>query len=184
MNDLSNHVLSLAQNSPYPPSVGGQGLLYYSSLTSLWFMFMVAATMFSRIAKTTWTDRKYVKFNSAVNAWRMVIGLLMLVTMIRCGPEILYLLSFGDVHSSTIEKFLVFKRIMDTIAPIPFLAAISMLMLADEQISYHLKHPVMTATFDMTSRKEKLMDLFYLLGGVSLLAGIATLAKYVNFYHT
>jgi hypothetical protein len=144
---------------------------------------MVAATMFSKIAHTSWADRKYVKFNSAINAWRFIIGLLMLVAMIRCGPEILYLLSFGDVSPKTIEQLLMFKRLMDTLAPLPFLTAISILTLADEQISYHLKHPIMNATFDMTNRKEKLKDLFYLLGGVGLLAAIATIAKYVNYYN-
>lgn len=139
--------------------------------------------MFSKIIKVSWLDRKYVKFNSAISVWRTVIGLLMFVAMIRCGPEILYLLSFGDVSPTTTSAFLVFKRVMDTLAPLPFITAISMLVLADEQISYHLKHPAIRATFDMTHRKEKLKDLFYLLGGVGLLSAIATAAKYSNFYH-
>lgn len=118
-------------NSPFPASFDGSSNLFAFVL----FAMIVASTLALTLAlvqvKQLWADRRYGYDPSwALNS--LVLACCTAVLM-RCIPDAIYMISFGDAAPATIQRILTVKRFMDFLflAPLFYWMAIFRMYRAD-----------------------------------------------------
>lgn len=102
--------------SPYPPSFDGNPWLYGSALASLITIGIINAINLRWMVVDLYADRYRSHPLSVLFLFRTMIGLLSLVGVVRCFPEVVYLTCYGEVTGYWMGVILTVKRVADTIS--------------------------------------------------------------------
>jgi hypothetical protein len=111
MSDTSAALLNTMVEAPFPPSFEGSSKLFAFVLFAMIVASCLAVILGSFQLRQLWADRRFGRdaawsINTLVLA--VCVGLLM-----RCLPEAIYMISFGDASTRTLLTILTVKRSMD-----------------------------------------------------------------------
>jgi hypothetical protein len=125
--------------SPFPVSFDGNGVLYAAALFVLIVITSLATMVGIAHAQRLWADRAQGK--TLAWAFRTLITAVCAASIIRCSPEVVYMIAYADASAETLQSILVIKRSLDVFAIVPVLLWMSIVWLYGPEIEFAMKYP-------------------------------------------
>lgn len=110
--------LIAAQASPYPPSFGGNAILYAGAFAAVLSIAVFALIVAVWIGRHLWIDRMNDHPRTLIFQFRLMVLLVATAAFIRSFPEVVYMTCYGDPDISPrfLSAVLPTKRVMDLLA--------------------------------------------------------------------
>lgn len=105
--------------SPFPASFDGSGALFGMALASLIIMASLATMLAIILTRHLVADRRMGY--DAVAAVRSLVLAVCSVAIMRCVPEVTYMVAYAEAQPATLAIILTVKRTLDVLSLIPVL---------------------------------------------------------------
>lgn len=139
MSSIAGRTLGYAK-SPFPVSFDGSGALYGAALFVLIVITCLSVMLGIAHAQRLWTDRRQGK--TLVWAFRSFVAAVCVAAIVRCAPEVVYMIAYADAAPATLQSILLVKRALDVFAIVPVLSWMSIVWLYGPEIEFAIKYPV------------------------------------------
>lgn len=159
--------------SPFPVSFDGNGFLYAAALFTLIVITSLATMVGITHVQRLWSDRGTGK--TLVWAFRTFVTAVCAAAIVRCAPEVVYMVAYADASASTLQTILVIKRALDVFAIVPVLLWMSIVWLYGPEIEFAIKYPAGKMWTD--HRLHRLRRFAGVVGLAGLLAITVTLGR-------
>lgn len=123
----------------FPQSFDGSPALYGWALFSLFLMPSLAMMIGGYLTRDLWKDRRCGV--DAVSALRSLVAAVCLAVMMRCLPEVAYMICFAETAPETRQMLLTVKRVFDIASLVPVMFWMGTLWLWYPDIVLKLRSP-------------------------------------------
>jgi hypothetical protein len=126
-------------NNPFPPSFDGSSKLFAFVLFAMLVASCLGVILATFQVRQLYADRRYGRDASwAINSLVLAVccGLLM-----RCVPDAIYMISFGDASPAALATILTVKRVLDFLFLAPVLTWMGLFWMYRSDIQLKLRSP-------------------------------------------
>jgi hypothetical protein len=141
----------------FPPSFGGDLLLYTWALGSITTLAAIALMIAGWMARDLWRDRYRMPLNHPVSLYRLVFLLVSITGFMRSMPEAAYLYCWNEVRDDQWQLILTVKRLVDGLAIFPGAGWAMAFAVSYPPIVHALKAGARYAPVDVLSPWHKLI---------------------------
>lgn len=127
-------------HGPFPQSFDGSPILFGWALFSLVLMPSLAMMIGGYLGRDLWRDRK--RGVDAVSALRSLVTAVCVTILLRCIPEVVYMICYAEALPETIATILMAKRVCDITSLVPVMFWMGTFWLWYPDIVLKLRSPV------------------------------------------
>ena len=127
-------------HGPFPPSFDGSPVLYGWALFSLLLMPGLATMIGGFLGRDLWRDRR--RGVDSVSALRSLVTAVCVTILLRCIPEVVYMICYPEATDESIARILTVKRVCDIISLVPVMFWMGTFWLWYPDIVLKLRSPV------------------------------------------
>jgi len=127
-------------HGPFPASFDGSPLLFGWALFSLILMPSLALMIGGYLGRDLWKDRR--RGVDAVSALRSLVAAVCTAVVLRCVPEVIYMIAYAEASQPTIASILTVKRVCDILSLGPVIFWMGTFWLWYPDIVLKLRSPV------------------------------------------
>lgn len=163
---IAQKALGIGAHSPFPQSFDGSGGLFWFSLFSLIVIPALATMLGTMLGNHLYHDRKY-GFD-AVAALRALVLAVCITAIVRCAPEVCYMISYSEATPQALQTILSIKRAAEAVSLLPVLFWMGTFVVFYPEIVLKLRSPTSSIWQD-----HKLSSLKRFIAVVILAAALA-----------
>lgn len=127
-------------HGPFPLSFDGSPILYGWALFSLILMPSLASMIGGYLGRELWKDHK--RGVDAVSALRSLVAAVCVTILLRCVPEVVYMICYAEASPHAIATILTVKRVCDITSLVPVIFWMGTFWLWYPDIVLKLRSPV------------------------------------------